>query len=59
MCERGDLLLLYTDGISEARNPSGAEYGMKRLASVAGDAHLFDEYVALDVAGRATFFAIY
>ncbi len=34
--EPGDSLLLYTDGISEARNPSGAEYGMKRLASVAG-----------------------
>ena len=37
--EPGDSLLLYTDGISEARNPSGAEYGMKRLASVAGERH--------------------
>jgi sigma-B regulation protein RsbU (phosphoserine phosphatase) len=37
--EPGDSLLLYTDGISEARNPSGVEYGMKRLASVAGERH--------------------
>jgi sigma-B regulation protein RsbU (phosphoserine phosphatase) len=28
---RGDLLLLYTDGISEARNSSGEEYGEARL----------------------------
>jgi sigma-B regulation protein RsbU (phosphoserine phosphatase) len=35
----GDSLLLYTDGISEARNATGAEYGMKRLASVAGERH--------------------
>jgi len=37
--EPGDSLLLYTDGISEARNPTGAEYGMKRLANVAGERH--------------------
>jgi len=37
--EPGDSLLLYTDGISEARNPTGTEYGMKRLASVAGERH--------------------
>jgi len=28
----GDTLLLYTDGVSEARAPSEAEYGAERLA---------------------------
>jgi len=37
--EPGDSLLLYTDGISEVRNSSGTEYGMKRLSSVAGERH--------------------
>jgi sigma-B regulation protein RsbU (phosphoserine phosphatase) len=37
--EPGDSLLLYTDGISEARNAKGAEYGLKRLSSVAGERH--------------------
>lgn len=30
--ERGERLLLYTDGISEARDPAGAEYGDARVA---------------------------
>lgn len=33
----GDSLLLYTDGISEARNPAGSEYGIERLSIIAGD----------------------
>jgi sigma-B regulation protein RsbU (phosphoserine phosphatase) len=37
--ERGDSLLLYTDGISEAVNTSGAEYGAARLSNVAGERH--------------------
>jgi sigma-B regulation protein RsbU (phosphoserine phosphatase) len=37
--ERGDSLLLYTDGISEAMNDSGVEYGAARLSSVAGERH--------------------
>jgi sigma-B regulation protein RsbU (phosphoserine phosphatase) len=37
--EPGDSLLLYTDGISEARNASGAEYGLTRLSSVAAERH--------------------
>lgn len=28
----GDTLLLYTDGLTEARDPSGAEYGYERLS---------------------------
>jgi serine phosphatase RsbU (regulator of sigma subunit) len=30
----GDLLLLYTDGITEAENPKGGEFGLDRLQSV-------------------------
>ncbi len=31
----GDLLLLYTDGISESRNPAGDELGLEQLLSLA------------------------
>jgi phosphoserine phosphatase RsbU/P len=37
--ERGDSLLLYTDGISEAVNGSGTEYGAARLSAIAGERH--------------------
>lgn len=37
--EPGDALLLFTDGISEASNATGVEYGVKRLANVAGERH--------------------
>lgn len=30
----GDVLLLFTDGASEARNPAGEEYGEERLTDV-------------------------
>jgi phosphoserine phosphatase RsbU/P len=33
----GDSLLLYTDGISEARGTTGSEYGVERLAVIAGE----------------------
>jgi sigma-B regulation protein RsbU (phosphoserine phosphatase) len=32
----GDLLLLYTDGLIEAENAAGAEYGAERLQALAG-----------------------
>jgi len=35
----GDCLLLFTDGISEARNGAGSEYGVSRLSHVAGERH--------------------
>lgn len=34
MLDKGDRLLLYTDGLSEARNLSGIEYGDTRLTSM-------------------------
>jgi phosphoserine phosphatase RsbU/P len=37
--EPRDNLLLYTDGISEARNAMGAEYGIERLSIIAGGQH--------------------
>jgi len=35
----GDSLLLYTDGLSEARDIRGEEYGIERLARLASDCH--------------------
>src|ERR1700685_3624490 len=35
--ETGDLLLLYTDGISEARDESGTQLGLQRLLSITRD----------------------
>jgi sigma-B regulation protein RsbU (phosphoserine phosphatase) len=37
--ERGDSLLLFTDGISEAQNADGKEYGVPRLSRVLGERH--------------------
>ncbi|MFZ0434025.1 MAG: SpoIIE family protein phosphatase [Candidatus Acidiferrales bacterium] len=34
--ERGDSLVLYTDGISEANSAAGVEYGIMRLSKLAG-----------------------
>jgi len=40
--EPGDSLLLFTDGISEAGDATGKEYGVKRLSNVAGERHRWD-----------------
>ena len=37
--EAGDSLVLYTDGISEAVNSKGEEYGVARIMRVAGERH--------------------
>jgi sigma-B regulation protein RsbU (phosphoserine phosphatase) len=37
--EPGDSLLLYTDGLTESRNPLDAEYGIERLVSTVGARH--------------------
>ena len=37
--ERGDSLLLYTDGISEAVDSTGVEYGAARLLNIASEKH--------------------
>jgi phosphoserine phosphatase RsbU/P len=38
----GDSLLLFTDGISEAGDPAGNEYGVRRLSNVVGERHRWD-----------------
>jgi sigma-B regulation protein RsbU (phosphoserine phosphatase) len=37
--EKGDRLVLYTDGLSEARDQSDVEYGAARLQAVLGESH--------------------
>jgi len=48
----GDLLLLYTDGITEAANPQGDEFGLDRLQNVAGK-YTQEPLVAIAVAIEA------
>jgi serine phosphatase RsbU (regulator of sigma subunit) len=45
----GDLVVLYTDGITEAANPAGDEYGLERLQAVV-QKHAQEPLVALAVA---------
>jgi serine phosphatase RsbU (regulator of sigma subunit) len=45
----GDLLLLYTDGITEAANPKGDEFGLDRLQAVVGK-YTSEPLVAIAVA---------
>lgn len=40
--EPGDTLVLYTDGITEAEDPDGAQYGLDRLCAVAQAHHTAD-----------------
>jgi len=47
--DRGDSLILFTDGIHEARNSKGGEYGMKRMADVVPG---FAESDAKEIANR-------
>jgi serine phosphatase RsbU (regulator of sigma subunit) len=55
--EPGDTLLLYTDGVTEARNPAGAWYGAQRLKAVVGadggDPEALGAAVVADVRGFA------
>lgn len=54
--EENDFIILYSDGITEAKNPQGEEYGLKRLsefikneASVALTSEDFFKKIAIDV----------
>jgi serine phosphatase RsbU (regulator of sigma subunit) len=57
--EEGDLLVLYTDGITEAMNGEGALYGVERLASTieavqTESVHHIRDHVIDDVARWST-----
>jgi sigma-B regulation protein RsbU (phosphoserine phosphatase) len=53
----GEVLVLYSDGVSESRNAADTEYGAERLARIAADCivHSPDEVVARCIADLATF----
>ena len=50
--ERGDTLLLYTDGFSEATNGGGVEYGLERLAGLLSQHHQLAPHALLDACMR-------
>lgn len=50
--EKGDTLLLYTDGLSEALNSEGREYGAERLAGILNDNHRLSPRALLDTCVR-------
>jgi phosphoserine phosphatase RsbU/P len=52
-----DILLLFTDGVSEAQNKAGDEYGMERISRLAGDnrAHAVKDLVGACLRDLSTF----
>lgn len=53
--EKGDTLLLYTDGLSETLNADGAEYGGERLARLLNEKHDLSPRALLDACVRDCF----
>jgi sigma-B regulation protein RsbU (phosphoserine phosphatase) len=54
----GDLVVVYSDGVSEARNPAEEEYGRERLAAVVRSRHGADpEQVLTEIIGSVSTFA--
>ncbi|MFZ5433506.1 MAG: PP2C family protein-serine/threonine phosphatase [Calditrichota bacterium] len=49
--ERGDVLVLYTDGVTEARDAGGTEFGVQRLISLIED---FKDHTAQEIVNRVT-----
>lgn len=50
--EKGDTLLLYTDGFSEALNGTGSEYGAERLSQLLSENHDLQPGTLLDTCMR-------
>ena len=46
--ERGETLFLYSDGLTEARNARGEDFGFERLAGVVGALRRLDAEELLD-----------
>ena len=46
--EPGELLLLYTDGVTEANNPKGQEYGTDRLVRALKDSRHLSARALID-----------
>ena len=55
--DAGDTFVLFTDGVTEARNPSGELFGEERLASAIGDGDGSAESLATAVADAVERFA--
>ena len=49
-CERGAVLLLYTDGVTEAQNPVGSLYSAERLTALLGALPATSSAAAVDAA---------
>jgi len=47
--EPGDTLLLYTDGLTEARNPAGEQFGLERVCAALAQSPTGPAQIALDV----------
>ncbi|HLA79974.1 MAG TPA: SpoIIE family protein phosphatase [Vicinamibacteria bacterium] len=52
----GDLVIIYTDGVTEAANPAGEEYGLSRLLAL-GQSHRTGSVHALAAALQADLYA--
>ncbi len=52
LMEKGDVLLLYTDGITESRNSAGELFGLSRLCNILANEHAESPHVIIDAVLR-------